>query len=133
MNTIITQVTNISKLENLNILECKTENDTITLLSLELPEQIKISTKLKIAMKPTNIIIAKNFTNICSCENILKAKIKDIDNGKLLSSITIEYCNKILESIITLNAAKKLSLKIDDNINLLIKASDIYIKEILDD
>ena len=131
MNSIKTQITSISTLNNLNIIESKTHNDTLTMMSLDLPESLKKDSLVKLAIKPTNIMLAKEKIGAFSCENRLEAKIINIEKGELLCSVTVEYLQSTLEAIITLNAANSMQLKVNEDITLLIKASDIYIKEIL--
>ena len=131
MNSIKTQITSISTLNNLNIIESKTHNDTLTMMSLDLPESLKKDSLVKLAIKPTNIMLAKEKIGAFSCENRLEAKIINIEKGELLCNVTVEYLQSTLEAIITLNAANAMQLKENEDVTLLIKASDIYIKEIL--
>ena len=137
MNTIIATISTIKNLQNLNIVECVTQNETLTMMNLDLKESLKESLKegsrIKLAIKPTNITLAKKLSGELSCENILNAAVTEIDKGKLLCSVTLAYEQHTLEAIITLNTAEKLALKVGESLNLLISASDIYIQEILDD
>jgi len=133
MNTIIATISTIKNLQNLNIVECVTQNETLTMMNLDLKESLKEGSRIKLAIKPTNITLAKNLSGELSCENILNAVVTEIDKGKLLCSVTLAYEQHTLEAIITLNAAEKLALKVGESLNLLISASDIYIQEILDD
>jgi molybdopterin-binding protein len=133
MNTIIATISTIKNLQNLNIVECITQNETLTMMNLDLKESLKEGSRIKLAIKPTNITLAKNLSGELSCENILNAVVTEIDKGKLLCSVTLAYEQHTLEAIITLNAAEKLALKVGESLNLLISASDIYIQEILDD
>ncbi len=133
MNTIIATISTIKNLQNLNIVECVTQNETLTMMNLDLKESLKKGSRLKLAIKPTNITLAKNLSGEFSCENILNAAVAEIDKGELLCSVTLLYEQHTLEAIITLNAAKKLALKVGESLKLLISASDIYIQEILDD
>ena len=131
MNTIKTQITTISTRNNLNIIESQTHNDTLTMMSLDLPESLKKGSLVKLAIKPTNIMLAKEKIGVFSCENRLEAKIITIEKGELLCSVRVAYLQSSFEAIITLNATNAMQLKVNDDVTLLIKASDIYIKEIL--
>ena len=133
MNTIIATISTIKNLQNLNIVECVTQNETLTMMNLDLKESLKEGSRIKLAIKPTNITLAKKLSGELSCENILNAAVTEIDKGELLCSVTLAYEQHTLEAIITLNTAEKLALKVGESLNLLISASDIYIQEILDD
>ena len=131
MNTIQAQITAIHSINNLNIIESQTDNDTFIMMSLDLPASLEKGSIVKLAMKPTNIMLAKEKIELLSCENQLKAKIVKIEKGELLCSVTLEYLQNTLEAIITRKRANAMNLKTDENIILLIKASDIYMKEVL--
>jgi len=133
MNTIIATISTIKNLQNLNIVECVTQNETLTMMNLDLKESLKEGSRIKLAIKPTNITLAKNLSGELSCENILNAVVTELDKGELLCSVTLAYEQHTLEAIITLNTAEKLALEVGESLNLLISASDIYIQEILDD
>ena len=131
MNTIKAKISTISRVNNLNIIECKIQSDILTMMSLDLPNSLKKESLVKLAIKPTNIILAKEEVGLFSCENSIQAKIVKIEKGELLCSVIVKYLQSTLEAIITLNSANAMKLQVDENIRLLIKASDIYIKEIL--
>ena len=59
--------------------------------------------------------------------------IISIENGKLLSTIKLDFFDTIIESIITLHASQKMNLKVGDHVTAFIKASEVAISEIIDD
>ncbi|SHO81353.1 TOBE [hydrothermal vent metagenome] len=126
------KIIEIDSIKSLNIIRFQLySNDNIlTMVSLELSNDIKIGREVKLAIKPTNIIISKDLNSNISCDNRLKAKIVEITNGKLLSSIKLDIDNDILESIITYNSSKRLSLKVEDEVMIFIQATDLSIGEI---
>jgi len=135
MNTITAEILTIENLENLNLLHAQTQHEKLTMMSLELNPSITQGSIVKLAIKPTNIILANenaatDATKL-SCENTLNAVIANIEKGALLCSVTLEYLQSTLEAIITLNAADTMALQKGQNVTMLIKASDLYIQEIL--
>lgn len=125
-------IKSIKSIETLNIVEFELiSNKILIMVSLELPDNINIGREVKLEIKPTNIIISKEFNNMISCDNRLNAKIIEVDNGQLLSSIKLDIEDEILESIITYNASKRIGLKIGDSVVVVIQASDLSISEIL--
>ena len=87
--------------------------------------------KVKLAIKPTHIAIGKEFSGEVSYSNQLKCTILNIENGELLSSITLKVFDTLLESIITVNSSKRMDLKVGDNVTAFIKASDLSIGEVI--
>ncbi len=131
MSNIIVKVQEIQSIDNLNIVKFDYKDITLTMVSLDLSEKIQFDTKVSLAIKPTHIALAKDINSIFSFANQIKAIVKDVNNGKLLSSIKLEVNDDIFESIITLEASLDMNIKVNDEIIMLIQASEISIKEIL--
>ena len=103
------------------------------MMSLELNKDITIGKKVELIVKPTNIIISKNFIEDISLSNQTLAKIVAIENGELLSSISLKIGDTTFESIITKESSKRLDLQEGNIVNILIKASDLSILRVLHD
>lgn len=133
MNQLIASIKKISNINNLNIVEFDFLGTNLKMMSLDLSEDIKVGKRIKLSTKPTNISIAKNLSGEISLSNKIPAIIQDIENGELLSSILLNVNGTILESIITVDSSKKMDLKQNDTVTILIKASDISIQEVIND
>jgi molybdopterin-binding protein len=130
MNKLKAKVTNINNFENLNLVEFSYNNFNLSMVSLELAKNIKIGTIVNLSVKSTQIAISREMSKNISYSNQIKDKIKNIDNGEILSSITLRSG---LESIITLNSSKKMNLQNDEEVILLIKETELSILEVLND
>lgn len=133
MSQIIATIKNIRNVDSLNIIEFGFFNHTLKMVSLNLSKQISINKKVQLSIKPTNILIAKNLQGEISISNQLKAKIVKVENGELLSSILLKVEDTILESIITVDSSKNMNLVEDEEVLILIKASDLFIQEVIDE
>ena len=131
MSKIIATVKSIDNVDSLNIVKFDFFGNSLTMMSLDLSSDIQKDAKVELSIKPSSIAIAKKFSGEISYSNQLKAKIVDINNGKLLTSIRLSVGDIIIESIITLNSSIKMNLKIDDEVTALVKASEVSIKEVL--
>ncbi len=131
MNTLIATITNIDTIDNLNIVNFDFSDQTLSMMSLDLSDDIQIGTKVKLITKPSYIAIAKEFSGIVSDSNQLKAKIKELENGKLLSSVKLQIEEFVLESIITFESSKRMDLKVGDEVTAFIKASELSILKVL--
>jgi molybdopterin-binding protein len=129
MNQLRAKVIHIEKVERLHYLTFLFGEEVIHMLTLELDSNIKLETEVNISIKSTNITISKNYRNDISIENQLKAKVIQIENGAILSSICLDINGFELESVISLNASKRLNLKKDDKVFALMSESDISIFE----
>jgi len=124
-------VTSIENCDSLHIVKFDFHGQTLSMMSLELDDEIKIDTEVKLVVKPTNIAIGKIFSGEISYSNQLKCIIKDIENGQLLSSVKLQIFDTTLESIITYHSSKNLNLKVGDTITAFIKANDLSIAEVV--
>lgn len=133
MNKIKAKVTQIDKIDSLHIVSFDFDGILLKMMSLELSEKIQIDTSVILAVKPTHVTFAKNFQGYISITNQFRARIKKINNGKLLSSAIFETKNTLIESVFTTTSLRQMNLQLHDEFTIMIKASDISIKEICND
>ena len=133
MSYLKASVLKIEKSDALCVVSFDFEGSVLKMMSLELPQKITVGVKVRLCIKPTNIAIGKNLQGDLSYSNKLQGKIIEIENGDLLSSITIQTSkNTQLESVITKSSCQAMGLKPKDNITALIKASELSILDIVD-
>ncbi len=131
MNTFVAKVTNITKCDSLHIVKFSCNGIEMSMMSLELNEDIKISTFVKLVVKPTHISISKNFDLKTTHENIFKVRVSKVENGELLSSIGLIFGESILEAIVTFESSQRLNFQDGDEVMALIQASELSILEIV--
>jgi len=131
MNQIKATITEIKKHQNISALSFNALGVNISMVALEINENLKIGTEVYIKAKATNISLAKNIENQISISNQLFGKVQEITNGILLCSVKIKIKDTILESIITQNSASRMDIKKGDKIIALIKATDISVAQIV--
>ena len=124
------KIVDIQKCDTLHLVKFGFNSQNLSMISLELDSDIKIGIDVKLMVKPTHIAISKEFDLQLSCDNQLKAKIIDIENGEILSSIKLEIEGQVLESIITYSSSQRLDLKVGDRILAIIQSCDLSIGEI---
>ena len=133
MSKIIATIKEIRNVDNLNIVEFEFHKNSLKMVSLNLNKEVAIGKKIALSIKPTHILISKNFIEEISVSNQLKAKIDQVENGQLLSNILLRVEDTILESIITVDSSKRMKLKEDEEVVVLIKASDLFIQEVINE
>ncbi len=133
MSQLVATIKKINSIDNLNIVEFDFHGLTLKMMSLDLNADVQVSKKVKLSVKPTNISIAKNLIGEISLSNQIVATIENLENGQLLSSISLKVHNTILESIITVDSSKRMNLQIGESVTILIKASNLSIAEVLND
>ncbi len=133
LNNIKAVVKNINHHDGVNIVEFDFSGIRLSMMSLELSKQIKVGVNVILGVKPSHIILAKNLKGLLSASNNFEAIISKIIKGKLLCSIIIETFETEFESLITLNSVQRMNLKENETITVLIKAGELYIKEVIAD
>lgn len=131
MNRFHATVTKIQTKENLNIVNFEFASYKLTMMSLDLDESIKVSTLVRLSIKPTHIALAKEFSGVVSYSNQLPAEIIEVENGELLSSIKLSVGDAKFQSIITKDSSVRMDLKVGDMVKIFIKASELSISEIV--
>jgi molybdopterin-binding protein len=126
-------VKDIQKSKNIHIVTFDLDGQNMTMMTLELNQNIKRNTEVELFCKPTHIAIAKEFSGEVSYSNQLPCTIKNIEDGELLTWIELEYKNRTVESIITVASSKRMRLKKGDSVTALIKASELSIEAVIDD
>jgi len=124
VNRLIGEIKNIRSLERLNLIECKVGQQTVKVLILEMNISLKPGSKVELLIKPTAISVSdKN----CAFENVLKGRVVDIQNGKILSNITAEVEGFEMECIMLKEYAG-----FKDEVYLFFKANDVAIGKVLE-
>lgn len=133
MSQLVATIKKINSIDNLNIVEFDFHGLTLKMMSLDLNNDVQVGKKVKLSVKPTNISIAKNLIGEISLSNQIVATIENLENGQLLSSVSLKVHNTLLESIITVDSSKRMNLQIGEVVTILIKASNLSIEEVIND
>ena len=133
MNSIKAIVNKIHHVDGLNIVEFDFDSIILSMMGLELSSNIKIGTSVILGAKPSHITIAKDINIEISYSNRLPTKIIDINRGQLLCTVVMLYKEAKIESLITKKSLEKMNLQIGDDVVTLIKSSELFIKEVIND
>jgi molybdopterin-binding protein len=90
-------------------------------------EWMKVDATVSIIFKETEVSIAKDFMGKISMRNQLQCTIQNIDKGKLLSIIHLQFGKHQIASAITTRSVETLGLQINDKVTALIKSNEISI------
>jgi len=132
MSSFVAIVDTIESQDTLHIVKFVAGDVKLCMMSLQLDPSIQKGVKVKLSVKPTHVVLAKNLNTEISFENRVETTIVSIDSGKLLSSVKVALYKSFIEAIITKESEKKMGLKVGDKVLALIQASELFIVEILD-
>jgi molybdopterin-binding protein len=132
VNRFIATVVDIHTHGSLNLIDLDYEGVRLTMNTLELPDFIKSGSRLEVGVKPSHIAIAKELKGEISFSNRIETAIESIERGELLSSVVCKT-NDLFEVIITTRSVDRMKLQEAQSVELLIKASELFITRFLDD
>jgi len=131
MNRLSAVVTHIEGEQNLHIISFDYEGVSLKMMGLDLPKGLHVNAHVTLGIKPSHVAIAKNLRGELSYANQLPATIVSIENGKLLSTILLHVKGNEVQSFITLSSSTRMNLQKNDEVTLLIKASELFVLEVL--
>lgn len=132
MNKLTAFVTCIEKEQNLHIIHFEAEQCALKMMGLELPKGLHENSYVTLGVKPSSVALGKNFEGMLSYSNQIPCTIDAIEEGKLLCSIYASVGDMTMQSIITRASFERMDLHVKDSVTLLIKASELFIVEVLD-
>jgi len=130
MNKIRVTVKSIEEAEGITKITSNFASSSLTAITLELWQNIKVNQDAFFVFKETEVGIAKDFKGQVSFPNVLDGKIVDLDIGKILSKVVLKVENLKISSIITTSSVKILNLKINDYVKAFVKGTEVSIEEI---
>lgn len=127
INEIYAKVVRIITKDNLSFIKFESFEKEFSMLSLSV--SLDINDEVIISFKPSSVAIAKGSLGLLSYSNQIKTNISNLEIGEILTSIKANFYDFKLESLISTNSAKRLNLELNDEITMLIKATDVFVKE----
>lgn len=107
-------------------------SDTFTAILLETPASapfLAAGREVAVLFKETEVSLAKNLSGLLSLRNRVRTRVQGIVRGEILSEIRLDYQGQALTSIITARAAERLALQEGDEVEALIKANEVSLRE----
>lgn len=90
----------------------------------------KAGDALHLIFKETEVSIAKNLSGQISFRNRFPGVITNIDRGKVLTKVILDYNNNTIESIISTASADEMTLQKNDYVEWLVKTNEISLMTI---
>ena len=130
MNSLVGEISNIKSDEHFSIVEMMVDENIFKSIIIETPETVpflKTGNKINILFKESEVSIAKELKGMLSLQNKIPCIIKEIEKGKLLSKIILDFNSKKIVSVITTGAVEQLELKENDNVLALVKTNEVIL------
>jgi len=132
MNRLQGVISEIDTFENLSLVTVRVGTDTFSSLLINSPETdafCRTGSAVRLAFKETEVSIGKGLTGGLSLRNRFPARITAIETGRILTSLTLQYGNFSIQSVITSRSAQELALRIGDQVEGLVKTNEMMLEK----
>ncbi|MDD2915883.1 MAG: TOBE domain-containing protein [Gallionella sp.] len=132
MNSLPGIITAIESNEHLSLVDVLVGQDSFTAMLLETPQSaphLKVGNRVAVLFKETEVSLAKNLSGLLSLRNRIKATVRSIRHGEILSEVVLDHHGQTVTSIITSRAVKRLELQQGDEVEALVKANEVSLME----
>jgi len=127
MNKIDAEITAIESYENITIVLFEAEGTPLSMMSLGVDGSMRVGSRVVVGVKSTNVAIAREPLGSVSIANQLPVQLSSIEEGKLLSRLTLLFKGHTLESVITTRSLKRMALEVNETLIALVKSSELSI------
>jgi molybdate transport system regulatory protein len=133
MNRLSALVTGIAQHEALYLLELDASGVPLAMLLFDLNPFFRIGSRVTVLFKESEVALAKKLSGEVSFSNRFSAIVTAITHGSILADVTLQSRAGEIDCIITMQSVIRLELKENDEVTVLIKASQISLEAHLDD
>jgi molybdopterin-binding protein len=133
MNKLQAIISDVKEHESLYLIELDASGIVLSMLLFNLNPAFSVGSRVAVLFKETEVMLAKNLTGEISVNNLFKATVTEIHTGIILANVNIRCTAGNIASIITMDALERLGLQQNDEITVLIKASQISLEAHHDD
>ena len=132
MNRIDVKITDINTSGGVILVDMEANSCPMSALLIDIadnPDWLKRGNTLKVVFKETEVSIAKNLSGNISLRNKLPCIVKEIERGKLLSVVVLDFKGKTIRAAITSRSVDFLELQPGNEVLALIKANELALMQ----
>lgn len=102
-------------------------------VTLDLAEDFKEGSEVAVVFKETEVALARIGDARISISNMLECVVESVEEGVILSEVTLSFEGNRFFSIITTDSLKRLNIKTGEVVTALIKANEVSLERVKDD
>ncbi len=115
-----------------SLVDVNVGDDTFTAILLETPVSapyLAAGREVVVLFKESEVSLARNLSGLLSLRNRIRAQVRGIRRGQILSEVALDYQGQSISSVITTRAVQRLALQEGDEVEVLIKANEVSLQE----
>lgn len=129
MNSLNGNITNIKSQTHLSLVQVQHQQHTLQVLLIETPltvQYLKTGQSVDMLFKETEVSISKSLLlNEISIVNQLPCTLQHIEQGQLLSKLSLVFCTTAIQVMLPTQALSQLQLKTGQTVYALVKPTEI--------
>lgn len=132
MNQLKGMIIDVNASDAISLIGVDVEGDRFSALVLEgklSAQPYEINQRVTMLFKETEVGIGKNLSGMMSLRNRFKGTITSVDQGAILTKVTIAYKTFCIQSIIATQSALHMELKVHDAIEWLVKSNEVTLMQ----
>ena len=132
MNRLNGIISHIQHNGTLSLVDVDVNHTHFTAILLETPASatyLRIGESVTLLFKETEVSLAKNLQGELSLRNRFSVKVTHIDDGDILTAVTMDFMGNKIVSVITTRGVNRLKIVVGDELEALIKANEVVIME----
>ena len=129
MNRIKAQLRGFSQEGMLYIIEATLGSERLYSLMIDIPIDLRFSNEVTFTIKPSSIMLARDFAVDSSFDNQLRVVVAAIRRGSLLVSVELLCEGVMLEALITQKAYERMRFGVGYTLVALLPSSELVVVE----
>ena len=130
MNRLTGTIKKVQRAGAINRIVTDCNGVAFTCVTLDRADRFREGMPVAVVFKETEVALAKGEELAISISNTLFSHVESVEEGVLLSEVTLSFDGMRFVSIITTDSLKRLEIKTGDAVTALIKANEISIEEV---
>lgn len=130
MNVLTGQIASIQAEGHLSLVRVHVGEISVTAIVVDTPGEasfLEAGAQVRVIFKETEVIIGKGPDHQVSLRNQFPGRIGAIEQGQLLSRITVESAAGPVVSVITTNAVRQLGLRVGSEVTAMVKTNEMML------
>lgn len=132
MNKLKGKITNVESTDSISLVDVSVGKDGLSSIVLETPQTcpfISPGREVWLIFKETEVSINLDFDARISLRNRMRSTVKEIEKGRVLSRLVLDYGGNKVVSVITSRSVERLGIAVGDVVEGLVKANEMLIME----
>lgn len=128
MNVLTGIITRIQQSDAILLVDVDVDGQGFSALLVESakpPDWLKESNTINLVFKETEVSLAKGLSGLISMRNRMLCKVLQVERGKLLSIIMLQFQEHRITSAITTRSVDLLQIEVGETIEALVKANEV--------